>query len=71
MVAVFMPMAAAGCSGERLAAGQAFFSDPAHAPPGTEKELAKVTERVEDCMKLRAREGERVRDYLRRTPVAN
>ncbi len=71
MVSVFLPYAATGCSGERLAAGQAFFSDPAHAPPGTEKELAKVTEQVEDCIKLRAREGGRVREYLQRTPVAN
>jgi alanyl aminopeptidase len=71
MVSVFLPYAASGCSGELLVAGQAFFSDPAHAPPGTEKELAKVTEQVEDCVKLRAREGGRVREYLQRTPVAN
>jgi len=71
MFMVFLPFAAAGCSGERLAAGQKFFGDPAHAPPGTEKELAKVTESVEDCVDLRTREGARVRAYLGRGADAN
>ncbi len=71
MFAVFMPFVGSGCSGDRLAATQSFFADPAHAPPGTEKELAKVTEAVEDCMKLRAREGPRVREFLQRGAVAN
>ncbi len=71
MYAVFMPYVGSGCSGDRLAATQEFFGEPGHAPPGTEKELAKVTEAVEDCMKLRAREGGRVREFLQRTPVAN
>ncbi len=71
MFAVFMPLVGSGCNGERLASTQSFFADPSHAPPGTEKELAKVTESVEDCMKLRAREGPRVREFLQRGTVAN
>ena len=71
MLGVFLPHAASGCSAERLTTAQAFFSDPAHAPPGTEKELAKVTESTEDCMKLRQREGGRVSEFLQRAAVAN
>jgi hypothetical protein len=63
-----MPRLAGGCSGERLVRAQAFFAEPAHAPAGTEKELAKVAETVEDCVELRRREGERVRNYLHRSP---
>ncbi|MEO6463057.1 MAG: M1 family metallopeptidase, partial [Candidatus Eisenbacteria bacterium] len=71
MLAVFMPSLGGGCSPERLARAQAFFAEPAHAPRGTEKELAKLTERVEDCVELRRREGERVKSYLNRSGVAN
>jgi alanyl aminopeptidase len=71
MLAIFMPYLGGGCSGERLARAQAFFAEPAHSPAGTEKELAKMTEAVEDCVTLRRREGERVKSYLNRTGVAN
>ncbi len=71
MLAVFMPYAAGGCSAERLAAGRTFFSESAHSPPGTEKELAKMTEGVEDCLALRQREGARVADFLNRPLGSN
>lgn len=71
MLGVFLPYLAGGCSGDRLARAQAFFAEPAHAPAGTEKELAKVTETIENCLDLRRREGDRVRAYLNRTGVAN
>ena len=71
MLAVFMPYLGGGCSAERLTRAQAFFAEPAHAPAGTEKELAKMTEAVEDCVELRKREGERVKNYLHRTGAPN
>jgi alanyl aminopeptidase len=71
MNAVFIPLIADGCSAERLVRAQEFFAQPAHAPGGTEKEMAKVTESIEDCVALRKREGERVRAYLNRIGVAN
>jgi alanyl aminopeptidase len=71
MLAVFMPYLGGGCSAERLARAQQFFAEPAHAPAGTEKELAKMTEAVEDCVELRRREGERVKSYLHRADVPN
>jgi alanyl aminopeptidase len=58
--AIYIPYAAGGCSEARVRQGEAFFADPKHNPPGTLKELAKVTEAVRDCVGLRAREGEAV-----------
>jgi len=55
---------AAGCSGQRIEAARAFFSAPEHDPPGTDRELAKVVEGVENCLRLNAREGEAVRAYV-------
>ena len=46
-----------GCSNERLEAARVFFSEPAHAPLGTERELAELTGRVTSCVGLREREG--------------
>jgi alanyl aminopeptidase len=71
MLVVFVPRYGGGCSAERLARAQAFFAAPEHAPAGSEKELAKMAERVEDCVALRRREGERVRAYLQRGDLAN
>jgi alanyl aminopeptidase len=61
---VFMPYFAAGCSEARLGTAKTFFADPKHAPPGTDRELAKVEEGVRDCASLAAREGDAVRGYL-------
>ena len=60
-----MPMMGSGCSAERLAATQAFFSDPKHAMPGVEKTLARVSDMVHTCRSLREREGERVTMFMR------
>jgi len=64
MLAPFFPYAAAGCSSERLATAERFFADPAHDPPSTQIELAKVAEAVTTCVMLREREGDAVRQYL-------
>jgi hypothetical protein len=61
---VYLPYAAMSCSQERLDEALAFFADSAHAPPGTDAELAKLAEAVRDCVALNAREGERVTRYL-------
>jgi len=61
----FMPRFASGCSEARLQKARAFFAQPAHAAPGTDKELAKVSEAVQDCARLRGREGAAVATSLR------
>jgi aminopeptidase N len=60
-----LPFYANGCSQERIAIAQEFFSDPKHRVQGTEKELAQVVEEVGDCVGLRQREGAAVATYLR------
>ncbi len=65
MFASFMPVFAGGCSAERLATAQAFFGDPARATDAASKQLAKVSEQVNDCVGLREREGAAVAAYLR------
>jgi alanyl aminopeptidase len=60
---VYMPYFADGCSSARVDAAKTFFAEPAHAPPGTSKELARVAEAVGDCVALDGREGESVRRY--------
>jgi aminopeptidase N len=60
---VFMPHFANGCSIAEVDTAKRFFTDPAHAPPGTSKELARVEESVGDCVSLDAREGASVRRY--------
>ena len=62
--ASFMPFFASGCSAERLAEARAFFAQPEHRGPATGKQLAQVAEQVEDCVRLRAREGEAVARFL-------
>ncbi len=64
MFGAFLPLYASGCSGPRLAEAEDFFAEPAHAPPGVAKELAKVAEGVHDCQGLREREGPRVQAFL-------
>jgi hypothetical protein len=61
----FLPMMGGGCSAERLAATQAFFTDPARAMPGIEKTLERVRDNVHNCLSLRDREGARVTAYMR------
>ena len=66
MFLAFMPHAAGGCSVARAAKGKAFFTDPANAAPGMDKEIAKMTEAVKDCAALREREGAAVAAYLKK-----
>jgi hypothetical protein len=65
----FLPMMAGGCSEERLRAATAFFSDPAHSPPGVDKTLERVGDNVHTCISLREREGERVNSYMRGSTI--
>jgi hypothetical protein len=67
MYGVFMPAYAGGCSSVREEKAKEFFADPEHAPPGVEKEIARMSEGVEDCLGLRAREGSRFNAWLTRS----
>jgi alanyl aminopeptidase len=62
---IYLPWIAAGCEEARIEAAKSFFSDRDHNPPGTEAELLKMIESVEECVGLRGREGARVRRFLR------
>jgi len=62
----FMPFFAGGCSAERLASAQAFFAAAPHQAKGTERSLERVSAQVGDCLALRKREGDQVRQYLTR-----
>ena len=53
------------CTEAAIAAAQSFYTDPRHAVAGTDRELAKNTDAVRDCIALRAREGASVAGYLR------
>ena len=61
---VYLPWFANGCSAKRLQAATVFFDDPRHRTEGTEKELARMTDQVNDCVSLRTREGKAVAEYL-------
>ena len=60
----FAPYMAAGCSTERLEDARRFFGEPGRAAPGTDTQLARVGDMVDDCVRLRAREGASVAGYL-------
>lgn len=60
-----LPFMAAGCEADRIAAAKTFFGESRHRVEGTLKELAKVEEQVNDCVKLRSREQEKVARYLK------
>jgi hypothetical protein len=60
----YLPYMAMSCSDQQLAEAREFFSEPDRAFPGTAAALAKVTEAVEACVALRAREGPSVAEYL-------
>ena len=55
-----------GCTMDRLDVAREFFMDPARKVDGTEAQLMKVTDRVNDCVNLRKREGAAVAAYLER-----
>jgi len=61
----FMPMMGSGCSEERFQVAKAFFTEPAHAVPGVEKTLERVSDNVHTCISLREREGARVTEFMR------
>jgi alanyl aminopeptidase len=59
-----------GCSEDRRARVEAFFADPDHRIPNQESRLQRMSEQVADCTELRAREGDRVADWLARYAAA-
>ena len=59
----FLPHMAAGCSNERLDDARRFFAD-GHGDDNSQRQLARVAEEVEDCVRLREREGAGVRVWL-------
>ena len=63
MMISFMPFLAGGCSTERLSIASDFFAE--NQVEGTQNNLRKVTESVNDCVNLRGREGEAVASYLK------
>ena len=58
---VYMSLA---CEEQPLERAKAFYSTPDHSAPGMDVELAKMLETGNDCVKLRAREGAAVAQYL-------
>jgi len=64
--AVYLPYYALGCSLELLEATRSFFTSATPPKvPGTDVQLAKVTEQVKECHRLREHGGESVASYLR------
>jgi aminopeptidase N len=70
MFRIYMVYFAMGCSRERLEAAKVFFTQPEHAPVGTQQELAKVSDMITECATLRDREGARVSKMLTETAAA-
>jgi alanyl aminopeptidase len=59
-----LPYVAYGCSEEILGKATKFFSQPEHQVDGTLASLEKATDVTTDCLNLRHREGDSVREYL-------
>jgi hypothetical protein len=59
-----------GCSQERRAQLQQFFSDPKRSDPGVQATLRRMSDAMEECSSLHDREAERVELWLnsRATP---
>jgi alanyl aminopeptidase len=62
MMAPRMPFVAGGCEPARVERARKFFAE--HKVEGTERTLARVTEQVNECATLRAREMASVMKYL-------
>jgi alanyl aminopeptidase len=62
MVGASMPFIAGGCEPERVERAHKFFAE--RKVEGTERNLARVTEQVNECATLRAREMAAVMKYL-------
>ena len=63
---VYLPFVASGCSTDRLARARAFFGAPERRVEGTDQQLARIADQVNDCAGLRRREGAVVAEYLGR-----
>ena len=57
---------AGGCSEDKFKMGKEFFTDEERIVEGTHQQLARVEAQVNDCVNLRAREGESVAEYLKK-----
>ncbi|MFN7966870.1 MAG: M1 family aminopeptidase [Acidobacteriota bacterium] len=63
-VLALLPWFASGCDRARLAEAKAFFAEPQHNVPGTDRSLAQVAEGVDVCATIREREGASVKRFL-------
>jgi alanyl aminopeptidase len=63
-MAANMPFVASGCEPARVEKAREFFEK--HKVDGTDRALARVTEQVNECAALRAREMAAVEEYLRK-----
>ncbi|MEO8381474.1 MAG: hypothetical protein ABI779_17570 [Acidobacteriota bacterium] len=62
--AAAMPFIASGCSAERVERAREFFAT--RKIEGTDRQLARIAEQVNECTTLRAREMDAVMRYLTR-----
>ena len=65
-----LPHAADCCTASRIEDARSFFLVWNKPPPGTEEELAKVTDSIRDCVELRHREGPAAARILQQLAVA-
>ena len=63
---VYLPFVASGCSTDRLARARDFFGAPQRRVDGTDRQLVRIADQVNDCASLRRREGQAVAEYLGR-----
>jgi aminopeptidase N len=63
---VYLPFVASGCSTDRLARARDFFGAPERRVDGTDRQLVRIADQVNDCASLRRREGQAVAEYLGR-----
>ncbi len=67
---IYLPWSGSGCSNESAERSRAFYSEPAHCPTGTAREVEKMLARAHDCAALHDREVEAVTRYLLTTAAA-
>lgn len=63
-----LPSLAMCCDTLRIAEAEYFFSTPEANHPGTREELAKVVERIRECVGLRQRQSPAIARYLLQSP---
>ena len=67
---IYLPWSGSGCSLESAERARAFYTEPAHCPTGTSREVDKLVAWAHDCAALHDREIEAVTRYLQQTAAA-